>query len=267
MFRKIRDLLGLIPFLNLKRSNRAHASFRVSNLEDSLAFYQKLGFRQLTTSRKAEVVLLRNQRGDELNLTPSTSHSHHPSPLSTSAMSVRVKNLDREISELEEWYPKPEIVQDSVTRNVKILDPDSNVIEYFEIISPEQRAKKKIYHLATETELVEGLTNDYYLPPQSERRFVHCRAHSSLISLAWKQIATDLPSPPLLIELDRKNLSIEESWLDVDMDAPAAGKISTYPHVHSPIPRNAIVGVGQSNIIDGEFGWPERFVPISAVLA
>ncbi len=54
--------------LNGRNSRQAHGSVSITDMNAAMTFYEKLGFKKVTSSRGDEVVLLRNTMGDELNL-------------------------------------------------------------------------------------------------------------------------------------------------------------------------------------------------------
>jgi uncharacterized protein (DUF952 family) len=217
------------------------------------------------STRGAEVILLRNHRGDELNLVPRTSDSEIPHPQDPASMSLRVDDLQSDLTQLQRWYPDLEMFEDAVSRQIRLVDPDSNVVELLEIIEPGKRSKKGIYHIATQAELAAGLDDHYYLPPNGEFRFVSCRAYSTFVAFSCKKVAEESGSMPLVIELDQSKLSIEDEWLDSEIDSNGPRRPATYPHVYTPIPRQAIIAVGKCEEMDGDFGWPDRFMPLSSI--
>lgn len=248
-----------------KRSFKAHESVFVSNVSRSLAFYQKLGFRRVTSTRADEVVLVRNHRGDEVNIVerPITGAIKK----ATSRVSLEVGDLEQELSQLRHWYPHCEIIEDSVTKRVELTDPDGNTIELNAMLEPKQRAKSNIYHIATHSELIAGISEHYYLPPDSENRFVRARARSAILSLACNRIAQEVDSAPLIIEMDVHQLRVEEQLFEEsDFDSLHSKDYSTYPRVNSPIARNAIVAVGACEEVGGEFPWPKKFQPLGAII-
>jgi catechol 2,3-dioxygenase-like lactoylglutathione lyase family enzyme/uncharacterized protein (DUF952 family) len=265
MHRKIWGWVRSLITSLMKQSFKTHSSFWVSDLEASLRFYRKLGFREVMSTRGAEVILLRNHRGDELNLMPRSPDSKALAPRSPASMTLRVDDLQRDLAQLQSWYPDLKMTEDAVSRQVRLVDPDSNVVELLEVIEPRRRSKKSIYHIATQTELATGLDGHYYVPPNGEYRFVSCRARSTFVAFSCKKVAEESGSMPLVIEMDQNKLRIEEEWLDSEIDSRRSLQPTTYPHVYTPIPRHAIIAVGKCEEIDGDFAWPDQFMPLSSI--
>lgn len=252
-------------FSFIKRSFKAHASISISNLESSLEFYQKLGFRRVTSTRAAEVVLIRNHHGDEINLIPRSSVG--VSKPASSRVLLEVGDLAYEMKQIELWYTDAKIISSPVSKRAEIIDPDGNTIELNELLNPKQRPTVNIYHLATHAELVAGLSEHYYLPPAAEKRFVRARPHSAFVSLACYRIAQEVNSAPLVIEMDAQQLSVEEQFLvESDFDSRHVKDELTYPRVNSPITRTAIVSVGKCVEDNGDFPWPKEFYPLSSIV-
>ncbi len=252
-------LLGLI-----KRSFAAHGSLRVSDKARSLDFYQRLGFRRVTATRGGEVILLRNHQGDEINLVPNAAESNLE--LSTDSVVIAVEHLDVEVSRLRSVQPDLEIAEDGFARRVRVTDPDGNHIEFYEQLDTRSAPQARIYHVATESELAAGLSQDYYLPPNEENRFVRARAHAALLTLTCNRVASATTAVPLIVELNDHLLSIESQLLDdSEFDSAKPGADSAYPRVNSPIPREAITGVGVCREKNGDYLWPESFASLDHV--
>jgi hypothetical protein len=201
-------------------------------------------------------------------LMPRSSNSDLAEARPTTSISFKVDNLEPILSHLQTWQPDLQITQGSASRQVRLVDPDSNVIELFEVVNHAQRAQKNIYHLATQAELVAGLSDHYYLPPDVENRFIHERARSAFMAIACKRIALESGSTPLIIEMDQSKLSVAEDWFDEsDFDSGQAPQPnSTYPQIHTPIPRDAITAVGRCAERDADMPWPDRFVSLNSIL-
>ncbi len=243
-----------------RKSFRTHASVRVSDQTSALAFYRRLGFRPVTSSRGAEVTLLRNHRGDELNIVTGSG----PAQPSRSAVSFRVENLHRQLADLQTGFPGLETIEDAMTRRLQVADPDGNVIEFYQQIDRSALTDAHLYHIATRAELSAGLSEHYYLPPERENRFVRARARSAFIALACKRVAEEANGTPLIIEMDENGVSIEAQLLDdAEFDSSSPGQRSAYPRVNSPIPRQALTAVGVCGENNGDFSWPSRFAPVA----
>ncbi len=252
----------------VRRSFSTHASVRISDLTQSLDFYRRLGFRQVRATRGEEVVLLRNHRGDELNLVLEVTTANKANKMPHSPVSFRVENLIENLEHLQSWYPDLEITNDATTKSLQLVDPDNNVVEYYEQIDPAVLTRERIYHIATQPELIAGLSTHYYLPPDKENRFVRARARTAFIALACKRVAAVTEAPPLIIELDESELSIESPLFDdSDLASADSSSQSAYPHVNTPIPIRAINAVGLSEARNGEFLWPTQFGTVDAIAA
>lgn len=246
-----------------RRSLKTHASLRVSDVTTSLSFYRKLGFRQVTSSRSDEVILLRNHRGDELNIVSGVSNSDSMKPVS---VSFQTENLNRAFEQLQHWYSDVAIIDDATTRRLQLTDPDNNCIEFFQARERDSLLAEGVYHVTTRAELLAGLSEHYYLPPDRENRFVRARARSAFLELACNRVAEETKGIPILIEMDESQLSIEAQLSDEsDYGAPLRETSSAYPHVNSPIPRQALTALGTCDEKDGAFSWPSRFVAVDSV--
>ena len=183
------------------------------------------------------------------------------------AVSLEVNDLQRDLNQLQSWYHDLEITEDSISRRIRLSDPDGNVIELSELLDPKRLSEKNIYHIATQSELIAGLSEHYYLPPNTEKRFVRARARSAFMSLACNRVAEEVKSAPLVIEMDKNKLSIEEQLLDeADFDSKHPIEQSTYPHVNSPIPRHALTAVGECVEVGGDIPWPSKFVSLDSIV-
>lgn len=86
------------------------------------------------------------------------------------------------------------------------------------------------------------------------------------MSLVCKRIAEETEADPLIVEMDPNKLSIEEQLFDdADFDSSRSSEQSTYPHINSPIPREALIAVGSCEEIRGDFPWPAKFVPLDSI--
>ncbi len=250
------QIQAFLPGL-FRRSFKTHASVRVSDVTQSLDFYRKLGFRPVTSSRGDEVILLRNHRGNELNLVSGVSNSNSAGQSVGSQAVFRVENLSQTIEQLR--HIEADIIDDAMTRRLRLTDPDQNDIEFFQQLDRSSLADERIYHIATEAELSAGLSEHYYLPPDKDR-FVRARARSAFLALACRRVAEETQASPLIVELDESKLSLEAQLLDdADFDADKPDDRSAYPLVHSPISREALTAVGTCQEKNGEFLWPDKF--------
>ncbi len=249
----------------LRRSFRTHASVWVSDLTQSLSFYRELGFRQVTSTRGDEVILLRNHRGDEINLVRSTPDEEGRRSVSHAVF--QIEDLDKELPNLRSLHPELEIIDDAMTRRVQLNDPRGNVIEFYEQRHRNARPGTRIYHIATQPEINAGLTEHYYLPPDEENRFVRARARSAFVSLVCQRVAEEANAVPLVVEMDESQLSIEAQLVDdAGFDPVDARTQDTYPRVNSPIPRPALTAVGACEEQDGDCLWPTRFTTLTEYL-
>lgn len=252
-------------FLSLiRRSFKTHGSVRVSDLAISLDFYRKLGFRQVMSTQGGEVLLLRNHRGDEINIARQISAS--TGQVTSSSIAIQAGNLERELPHLQTVQVNLAIVEDSFTRRVQLTDPDGNEIEFYERIDSSDLSRVRVYHIATESELTAGLTPDYYLPPDEDNRFVRARARSAFLALSCKRVAEEAMATPLVVEMDEGKLSIESQLFDdLEIDSGKPDTRSVYPRVNSPIPRDAIASVGLCEKKGGDFLWPSRFSTLESL--
>ena len=224
-FDKVKSFILSLP----KKSFRTHGAVPVSDLETAIQFYRQFGFREVIASRADEVVLLRNHRGDELNLLSldqPTTHVEYESDDVTSLVAQ---------SELQGV-----VSQDSASLRVRFEDPDGNVIEFFEMRARVDQANDVVFHFVAKNELEAGLSDHYYMPPVADRRFVYADRQSAFLEMALAQ-ANDTLVEPFVLELDVQQLSFRDEFEeDVGRD-----KIGKYPQVNSPIVRGAIVSGGR----------------------
>ena len=237
--RVFQRLLSYLSSL-FKRSFRAHGTVSVSDFGRAEEFYKQFGFRRVMSSRGDEVVLLRNHRGDELNL---VRHG-----MKSSTVEFQVERLS-DVEALVEL--DPESGRDGLGSSVRFRDPDGNYIEFYEVKEKRSRPKKSVYHIATREELSSGLTEHYYMPPTADRRFVYSSVDSSLVDIALAQMDAN---NTIIVEMDERQLSFRSEF-DDDTD-----RIGTYPDVNSPIPREALLRASEA-------AQPRRFVPIPDILA
>ncbi|MEM7077641.1 MAG: VOC family protein [Pseudomonadota bacterium] len=253
--RVTRWLHTMLPRL-FRRSAHTHASVAVRDLSRALNFYRRLGFRRITASRNDEVVLLRNARGDELNLCVA--------PRKPGAAEFAIDDLDACITALRNVDLAPDI--DVQGGRVRVEDPDGNRIAFFK-----QRPRGEhtdIFHITTAAELAAGLSEHFYLPPNARNRFVQASPGSALIALTCARVAQETSSAPVIVALERASLNIEAPILfEADIDKAQRPTHSSYPHVTSPINRQAITGVGICRQTADEYVWPDRFQTAEEVLA
>ena len=240
-----------------KQSFASHSSVRVTQLPDSVAFYQRLGFRKVRSSRGDEVVLLRSHQGAELNLVPV--RTDNATSLPSNSISFEVANLASYREQISEHVEIVLWERDATSHRLVVCDPDSNRLEFYELIPKEQRSSPQLYHVASNTELTSGLSQHYYMPPMDEKRFLYCPPQAAIAEIVVSRVARDTNAPPFIIELDQNQVSVEEEWEHEGREANPSPRLSTYPHVHSPIPRSAIVAIGRCEGVDGSYGWPRRF--------
>lgn len=247
----------------LRRSFTTHASVPVADVERSLRFYEVLGFRQVKSSRNSEVTLLRNYRGDELNLVSGLRRSSAVERSEAAHVSFGVKRLAPVLARLRSRRLALETREDAMTRRLLLVDPDGNRVEFYEPLDRDSLGEERLFHVATEAELIEGLEEHYYLPPEKENRFVRARARSAFLALACERVAKEAEGVPLLIPMEEAELSIEAQVVDEsDFDSPPRTTLSPYPHVNAPIPRTALTAVGVCEEENGSFSWPSRFVSL-----
>jgi len=269
------DLLSLF-----KRSLKSHGSVHVSDLSQSLAFYRRLGFSKVTASRGQEVTLLRNHRGDELNLVLGASRLNVSDRHLKPHVSFQVDSLDSLLSLLRSSFGAAfgsslegggtdfQVIEHAMSRRLALIDPDQNVVEFFETLGRDVQSRQEVYHIVTRPELIAGLSEHYYLPPEEQNRFVRAKARSAILAIACQRVAEEVDDVPLIVELVQDELSIESQLFDdADYDAPLADTHSTYPRVNSPIPRRALKAVGVCQTGEGDFSWPARFASVDAVAA
>ena len=245
-----------------KRSWGAHASLPASDLEASLAFYAQLGFSQVSASRGGEVTLLRNHQGAELNLVkvaPDKLARDEGSAGNPQSVAIETHQLLGYVTELRNAFPTLELERDAVSNRVTLLDPHHNRIEFFELLDRSERARKRIYHVATESEIGAGLSEHYYMPPSQAQRFLYCAERSALVDLACNRVAAESNAAPMVVEMEQEQLTIEAEWHGDSDQAADDSRLSTYPRVLSPIPRSAIVAIGRCELNAERYSWPERF--------
>ncbi len=146
------------------------------------------------------------------------------------------------------------MLEGAAARELRLLDPDGNTVTFCQLLSGKEKSHKQLFHVATRAELLQGLDDHYYLPPEGERRFVHAPARSSFVAMACEQVAKEVGDSPLVIEMDQARVSIEEEWSGEDLDSRQP--IATFPHVYSPVMREAILAVGEC---DEAYNWPGSF--------
>ena len=195
--RRFADRVRALVFSLWKRSLADHASVQVTNLEDSILFYRGLGFRRVTSSKNDEVVLLRNHQRAELNLV--RHQQANDAPFRSRSVSIEVTGLERLLNRIGKQHPGVTIEKDATSTRVVISDPDGNSIEFYELIDRKRRPPERIYHVATESEISNGLSEHYYMPTMEERRFMHCAERSSIAELVLNRVAAETGERPLLL--------------------------------------------------------------------
>ena len=234
-----------------KRSLRTHSSIVVSNRQQALAFYKMLGFRQVMSSRADEVTLLRNHRGDELNVVTDPNRTIEPA-----SVAFEIRGGLANFADLVPSNLHLKILEDAATRRIVLRDPDGHRVEFFETLDKTERSAERLFHLVTADELEAGLSEHFYMPPPIERRFVRAPSRSAFMSIACQRVAEECGRTPLLLEMNTEKLSLEEA-LDTS-EIGMSSSASTYPHVHSPIAREAILSVGVFDKSDDEYLWPTQ---------
>ena len=255
-----------------RRSLQTHASVRVTDLDRALTFYRQLGFKQVTESRASEVVLLRHATGGELNLVTLPGQTDKD-PTSDVTAQFLVDDLQHQFEQLPSPFANLAIIEDATLRRLPLQDPDGNRIEFLQHIDTASLAKPRVYHFATVAQLLEGLSEHYYLPPEQENQFILARPRAALLSLAAQRISQQTDAPLVLVQLDDSLLSLESQLLDDDdFDHGDRQTSSSYPKVNTPIPRQAITAIGRYGQHDGhdgkdEYVWPEQFVSLASFVA
>lgn len=120
-----------------------------------------------------------------------------------------------------------------------------------------------IYHLASESELRDGVRGKFYAPRRLPADgFVHCSPREAVLAVA-RDFFADLEEPLLLLEIDPALVTAETRF---EPPAPIGGEGSShlararlFPHVYGPIDLVAIRGVGLLCRPGEEPAWPERF--------
>ena len=245
-----------------RRSLKTHASIWVEDLDISLAFYKRLGFRPVKRTRSNEVILLRNHMGDELNLVKQWSSD--AKRLSNTTLTFEVANIEKQHAQLLQWYSGVEIISHESSRRISLVDPDANTLEFYELLNSRQRAGKRIFHIVTQEEFFAGLSDHYYVPPQGPRnRFLLTRPRSAILDLTCNRVAQEAGGTPLVVEMVQEKLSLEEQVvLDADFDSNESSTFGTYPHVNSPIARQAITALGICTHTNEGYTWPKSFTNI-----
>ena len=240
-----------------KRSFRSHASFHVTNLEAAKSFYNGIGFKIVTATRNNEVVLLRNHLGDELNLVVGKSNP--------AAASFEVPDLNREWRFFKDTQLNIAIKHQESIKCIEIVDPDGNTLSFVE--NNTTQVTPQIYHIATKQELTAGLSDHYYMPPSDDNRFIRVQPNAAMLVLACNQIAEKTAESPLVIELMEELISTSEQLEDFSETRSKAFANSVYPKVNSPIPRQALYAVGQCELHNNNYNWPEEFKPLEAIVS
>ena len=231
----------ILAFLSsfLKRSFKTHSTIPVADFDQAQAFYMQLGFRRVMSTRGDEVVLLRNHRGDELNLVKRARERV--------TVAFETDNLI-DLQALTDL--SPQMARDGLGPRVVFIDPDGNSVEFYQVNSRPNRPVKSVFHIATREEVLAGLSEHYYMPPSAERRFVYASEDSSFLDIALAQLDAD---GGLIVEMDKTRLSFR-SVFDDDVD-----RIGTYPEVNAPIPREALLLASEST-------QPLSFRPLDELL-
>ncbi|MEM9623833.1 MAG: VOC family protein [Pseudomonadota bacterium] len=246
-----------------RRSFKRHASIRVSNLPASLAFYRQLGFHVVTATRSSEVTLLRNHRGDELNLVV-IGPGNTPAP--GAVVSWQIPQLSRELDRLQGAFPELNALEDATSRRLRLTDPDGNVVEFYELLKKDAIATTQIFHIVTRQELLDGLSEHYYMPPHADNRFVRARPRAAILAIVCERVNNETQAPALIVQLDESALDIEAQLVDEgDFDNPAEDR-SPYPRVAAPITRQALTGVGIVPTDGGADAWPLQFVSVQQLV-
>lgn len=253
------------------KSWEVHTSLPVTDLVRATTFYQKLGFERVSASRGEEITLMRHVSGTELNLVLVNDGQASRAGLSANA-AISVTSLDRTIADIRRAGIKTETgpVDGPNSRWLTIRDPDWNAVEFYQTLENPRQTESALFHLVTSSELAAGLSDDYYLPPDDERRFVYCRIGSSILLLAAARLNKRIEPDLILVRMDANKVSLAPGiGFDDDIDKPLVANdiISTYPDVYSPIPRDAISGAAQLSCDSGSHRWPDRFESLESVLA
>ncbi len=248
-----------------KGSLRHHGSVWVTDIQRSLEFYRKLGFRRIASSRNSVVTLLRNRSGDELNLVYSaratSTRLHTPT-----FVSFDVISLEGALEGSADLLGGLEISESPIGRIASLLDPDSNTLEFIETRGHDKTKSRHIFHIVVPTEFGLGLGESYYSPPEGRYQFVRC-GHNSVFGLyaCQAQYATKRELP-LVIKLDERAVNLQDEVLLTELDLDAEEATSTFPVVYGPIPKLAMLSVGHTSISEsGNILWPAQFKPLNVV--
>lgn len=106
----------------------------ISSSEESVAFYEKLGFRAYKRiERKYDAVILMNGHGIGLEVYVDPSHPDRgkPEPLGLRNLSLRVDDVEKTVEELK-LEAGPVMTDWIGVRFAFIADPDGNVVQLHE---------------------------------------------------------------------------------------------------------------------------------------
>ncbi len=265
---RCRQLLRSLWLRINRRSLQSHVSFWVSDLEQAQQFYQRLGFSPVTATRGKEVTMLRNARGDELNLVRASASTDNFAKSRTGSAAFPIGDLGHERDKIQSWYGPITVYRDAVAQRFHLLDPDTNIIEFYQPGAIERRTAD-IYLILTQTELSTGLSDHYFQPPTGDNRFVRAHHHSAFMEMAMQRVAEETQDVPWVVILDAEKLQTDEPLAseiemgDIEFDKQATS--SAYPLVYAPISQEALLSAGRCESDDGGYRWPSNFLSIADI--
>ncbi len=232
-----------------------HASVRTRDVGRASSFYRRLGYREITATRGAEVVLLRNGRGHELNLVADAGD------FTPSNVSLPVEDIDKALDRLSPDASAAHVRYDAMNRRVRLSDPDGNDVE---LVQPlERRLEDGLFLVVTAAELRHGLSQHYFLPPAGERRFVAAPARSAFIELVASKLAPTTSDDILTVTIDSARVSMDDEWGEV---SAAPVPVVRFPRVLLPVDREALTAVRVFEREGDELIWPGRSVSVDEYL-
>lgn len=253
-FERVRRGLYRVVARVLRRSLTTHGSIATRDVGLASAFYSRLGYREVTATRGAEVVLLRNDRGHELNLIVRRS------ALEPAKVSLPIEDLDQALHDLGMAPADVRLRADALGRRARVTDPDGNELELIEPRRQATSAPHGLYLVVTATELRDGLSAHFFMPPEAERRFVAAPSGSAFIELLAAKLAKTTEDDVLIVVIDTGRVSIEDEWHDDPVQAMRRQR-ARYPRVLRPVDRAALVFVGIIDRDGDDSVWPSAFVP------
>lgn len=120
-----------------------------------------------------------------------------------------------------------------------------------------------IYHIVPKTEFRAQIQASHYIPVRfAEDGFIHCTHGQDLLLRVANDYFSQVAEPVLVIAIDVNQLTSE---MFVEPPAPVAGGGQEhlrdgvlFPHIYGPLNLDAVIGVGQLELVESIFQWPRE---------